>query len=357
MNFTSILFGILSLLFPPQQATMLFAGDAMMHQGQIDAAQRADGTYDFGGYFDAIAPWVIEADYAVVNLETPVAGPKYSGYPCFNAPDSYVDALKSAGFDMMLTANNHTLDRGDRGLRTTVSTLNAKGVDHIGTYTNAAERASALPYIKDVNGFKVGFLNYTYATNGIRIKGDVVVDYIDRKVIDKDIKATRAAGAEILVVAMHWGDEYKLLPNAYERSLAQFLKERGVDLIIGGHPHVIQPMMLEPNEHNEGRNTLLVYSLGNFISNMKTTDTTGGAMVRVTLKRDEQGKAYVSDAGYRLVFTVRPDGKTKNFKLVPIDEDTDVSAAAGSRASSCRAFVASALKIFDKHNKNVPRIR
>lgn len=106
----------------------------MMHQGQLDAAYRIGGDYDFSGYFDAVAPWVSAADYAVVNLETPVAGPKYSGYPCFNAPDKYVDALTAAGFDMMLTANNHTLDRRDKGLRTTVKTLDAKGIDHIGTY-------------------------------------------------------------------------------------------------------------------------------------------------------------------------------------------------------------------------------
>ena len=263
----------------------------MMHQGQLDAAYRTGGDYDFSGYFDAVAPWISAADYAVVNLETPVAGPKYSGYPCFNAPDKYVDALIEAGFDMMLTANNHTLDRRDRGLCTTIKTLDAKGVDHIGTYPDAEARAKALPYIKDIKGFKVGFLNYTYGTNGIRISGNVVVDYIDRKTIDADIRATRAAGAEILVVAIHWGDEYRLLPNAFQRDMAQFLKDRGVDLIIGGHPHVIQPMQLEPNDKNNERNTLLVYSLGNFISNMKTTDTRGGAMVHATLKRDAKGHA------------------------------------------------------------------
>ena len=341
---------------PQQQATLVFAGDAMMHQGQLDAAYRTGGDYDFSGYFDAVAPWISAADYAVVNLETPVAGPKYSGYPCFNAPDKYVDALIEAGFDMMLTANNHTLDRRDRGLCTTIKTLDAKGVDHIGTYPDAEARAKALPYIKDIKGFKVGFLNYTYGTNGIRISGNVVVDYIDRKTIDADIRATRAAGAEILVVAIHWGDEYRLLPNAFQRDMAQFLKDRGVDLIIGGHPHVIQPMQLEPNDKNNERNTLLVYSLGNFISNMKTTDTRGGAMVHATLKRDAKGHAYVAEAGYKLVFTLQPNAKDRNFRLVPIDSDTDIDSVAGIRASACRAFVASALRIFNKHNKSVPRI-
>lgn len=258
---------------------------------------------------------------------------------------------------MMLTANNHTLDRRDRGLYTTIKTLDAKGVDHIGTYADAEARAKALPYIKDIKGFKVGFLNYTYGTNGIRISGNVVVDYIDRKTIDADIRATRAAGAEILVVAVHWGDEYRLLPNAFQRDMAQFLKDRGVDLIIGGHPHVIQPMQLEPNDKNNERNTLLVYSLGNFISNMKTTDTRGGAMVHATLKRDAKGHAYVAEAGYKLVFTLQPNAKNQKFRLVPIDSDTDIDSVAGIRASACRAFVASALRIFNKHNKSVPRIR
>ncbi len=349
-----LLFSLVTTLFPSESATLVFAGDAMQHQGQLDAAKQSDKTYSYSGYFDAVKDYISEADYAVVNLEVPIANSNYSGYPCFNAPKEYVSELAGTGFDLFLTANNHTLDRRDNGLVQTIANLDALKVEHIGTYTNAAARAKAIPKIKDINGFKVGFLNYTYGTNGIRITGNVVVDYIDRSKISRDIKATRDAGAEIVCVCMHWGDEYKLLPNATQKSLADFLVDAGADMIIGGHPHVIQPAEIRHNPKT-GRDVLLVYSLGNFISNMKTTDTRGGMMIKATLTRDNDGNAKVGAAEYRLVFTLPPDKRSSNFRLIPVDPDTDITSVAGAQASNCRAFITSATRILDKHNVKVPR--
>lgn len=337
-----------SMLFAPTEATLLFAGDAMMHQLQIDVAKQSDGSYSFDGYFDNIAPLISDADYAVVNLETPVSAGCYSGFPMFNAPDSYVDELKKAGFDLLLTANNHMLDRRDQGLVRTVDLLNEKGLGHIGTYRDAAQRDSVIPFVKDINGFKIGFLNYTYGTNGIDIQGDVVVDYIDREKISKDIKITRDNGAELVCVAIHWGDEYRLLPNSYQKKLADFLFERGADMIVGGHPHVVQPM--EIRENAEGQKRLLIYSLGNFISNMKTRDTRGGAIARVHINRDECGKAKILSADYDLVFTVPGEKDGENFHLVFADS------CRNSRWNQhSRAFQDAAMRIFDRHNINVNR--
>lgn len=335
-----------SVLSQPSEATLLFAGDAMMHAKQIEVAYRGNGVYDFSDYFTAIKPLISDADYAVVNLETPVAKNRYSGYPVFNAPDAYVDALKDAGFDMMLTANNHTLDRRDSGLRRTIQTLDSLGVHHLGTYANKAQRDKMLPMIKDINGFRVAFLNYTYGTNGITIQGDVVVDYINRDRMKSDISKAREKGAELVCVAVHWGDEYHMLPNASQRSLADFLLAQGVDLVIGGHPHVIQPM--EMREKGDGFKQLLVYSLGNFISNMRTRDTRGGALVRAHLKRDAAGKAYVDSADYDLVFTIPGAGGNDNFRLVYADS-CDIPGWTGR----CKEFATSAKHIFDVHNKDV----
>lgn len=335
-----------SMAFVPAEATLLFAGDAMMHQQQIDAARQSDGSYSFGGYFDHIAPLIREADYSVVNLETPTAHGFYSGYPMFNAPDSYVDELKNAGFDMMLTANNHTLDRRDRGLVRTVDLIESRGLDHIGTYRSEAARDSVIPFIKDINGFRIGFLNYTYGTNGIDIQGKVVVDYIDRDKMARDIEKTQAAGAELICVAVHWGLEYKLLPNAHQKSLADFLFSKGADMVIGGHPHVIQPMEMRTDKN--GRNRFLVYSLGNFISNMKTQDTRGGAIARVHLSRDGSGKAVISSADYDLVFTMPGEAGGDNFHLVYADSCADTR-----WSGRAKAFSSSAKNIFDKHNINV----
>ncbi len=327
----------------------------MMHKSQIDAAQAASrkagdsAGYDFSEYFTAIAPQIKAADYAVVNLETPLGGKPYAGYPCFCAPDSYADALADAGFDLLLTANNHTLDRRDRGLKRTCDLLNARGYDHIGTYRNKAQRDSLLPLIRDIRGFKVAFLNYTYGTNGINVQDDVVVDYIDRDVIRRDILAARQKGAEIVCAAVHWGLEYQLLPHSTQKSLAKFLVDQGVDLVIGGHPHVIQP--IEMRTDTTGRRQLVAYSLGNFVSGMKTRDTRGGAMLEVRLSRDSAGKAVVKDAGYTLVFTV-PAGAGRNFRLVYAD-----SCDAKAWHTHARAFAASARKIFNKHNISVPEKR
>lgn len=352
-------------LLAQSEAVLLFAGDAMQHKAQLDAASCGNGTYSFTECFAPVKELVSSADYAIVNLETPLGGRPYRGYPCFSAPDSYAEALAESGFDLFLTANNHTLDARDRGLKRTVETLDSMAISHIGTYRNAASRAKEIPFIVSIKGFKVGFLNYTYGTNGIEIQGDAVVDYINRNVIAEDIAATRNAGAEILCVAVHWGDEYRLLPNNSQKSLARWLCDQGVDIIFGGHPHVIQPMELVDN-HTTGRKTAIFYSLGNFISNMKTRDTRGGAVSRVTLKRDSIGQAYVDNLSYQLVFTVPPTKPGTNFVLYPADHavftSTPVPEHSGTATatplpasviSNRNAFVSSASKIFDSHNKNV----
>ncbi|MDE6317686.1 MAG: CapA family protein [Muribaculaceae bacterium] len=363
--FTGLPHAIASLILQ-SEAVLLFAGDAMQHKAQLDAAANGDGTYNFTECFEPIKDIVSEADFAVVNLETPLGGKPYRGYPCFSAPDSYAEALIESGFDLFLTANNHTLDARDKGLKRTVSVLDSMAVPHLGTYHDADSRMQSLPLIINIKGFKVGFLNYTYGTNGIEIQGDAVVDYIDRDVIAADIQATRRAGVEILCVAVHWGDEYKLLPNDAQRKLAKWLCDKDVDIIFGGHPHVIQPMELIDNPLT-GRKTAIFYSLGNFISNMKTRDTRGGAVSRVTLKRDAQGVAYVDDLNYQLIFTVPPTDSNSNFMLYPADHkafsSTPMPSQNGANTtctpipSSVRAnrdaFVASATEIFKKYNKNV----
>lgn len=331
------------------EASLLFAGDAMQHTAQLDAARRAYGSYDYSEYFCEVDSYISAADYAVVNLETPLAGRPYSGYPCFNAPDSYAAALKDAGFDLFLTANNHTLDRGDRGLRRTISALDSLGLDHIGTYASLSRRLESIPFVKDINGFRVGFLNYTYGTNGINPGPDVVVDYIDTALIRRDVAMARKNDAEIVCVTIHWGEEYSLLPNKSQRQLADFIHSLGVELLIGSHPHVIQPMEMRYNPLDSLDRSLTVYSLGNFISNMKTRDTRGGVMVKVDLIRDLHGVAHVLRASYVPVFTV-PATRGFNYYLI------DATREAPPHAEPLRtAFIRSATDIFDSYNIDVPR--
>ncbi len=337
-------------------AELLFVGDAMQHQAQLDQAL-AEGNglnYDYSACFQLIAPDVMKADYAVCNLEVPLGGgPRYSGYPCFSAPDSYAEALRDAGFDLFLTANNHCLDSGDRAARRTLAALDSIGVDHIGTYHDALQRDSLIPFIKNVNGFRIGFLNYTYGTNGISPRDGMEVALIDRQRMAHEISRTRDAGAEILCVTIHWGIEYVLEENTAQRSLASFLADQGVDLIIGSHPHVVQPMEIIHNEKHR-KDLLVVYSLGNFISNMKTTDTRGGALVKVRLQRDAEGKPSFTDASYDLLYCAKPTGPGSNYKVIP-------SALASTHVPEAEwgkwlMFQRSAQRLFDRRNINVSYI-
>ena len=336
------------------KADLLFVGDAMQHQAQLDRAKElgTNGSYDYSDCFTLIAPEITKADYAVVNLEVPLGGgPDYTGYPCFSAPDSYAAALKDAGFDLFLTANNHCLDRRDKAARRTLLALDSLGVDHIGTYRDAAQRDSLVPFIKDIHGIKFGFLNYTYGTNGIEPRDGVEVSLIDRDKMAREIKKTRQAGAEFVVVTVHWGVEYVLLENANQRSLTDFLIDQDVDMIIGSHPHVIQPMKVVRNERSQ-KDVLVVYSLGNFISNMKTVDTRGGALVRATVERDESGRPVLKSADYDIFFSAKPDGGRSNFKVIPSWMPQQMPPA---QYGHWKLFENSAERIFNQYNVEVPR--
>ena len=205
MNLLNILLlSLVSLLQSREPVQFVFVGDAMQHGPQLTAARQADGTYDYSTCFKHIEDDINGADCAVVNLECPLGGAPYTGYPAFSAPDSYAAQLKASGFDIVLTANNHCMDRGAKGARRTCQALDSLGITHLGTWRDAAERSRRLPLVTDIKGLRVGWLDYTYGTNGIPVTGGVMVDHIDRRLIETDIAAARAAGAQVLCVCLHW---------------------------------------------------------------------------------------------------------------------------------------------------------
>lgn len=345
---TEILLILCSLLIPADRAELLFAGDAMQHQRQIDAARRPDGSLDYSPYFTALEPYISSADYAVVNLETPLGGPPYSGYPMFCAHDNYVTALTDAGFDLMLSANNHILDRHDRGVLRTISTFEAMGVPWLGVYRDAAHRHEHMPFIRHINGFRIAFLNYTYGTNGIRHGAAVAVDPIDVSLIEADIARARSRGVELVAVCIHWGVEYRMLPEQSQRDTGSRIHRAGADMVIGSHPHVIQPAEMAAD--SAGRRHLTVYSLGNFLSAMRTPDTRGGAAVSVTLRRDRLGRPYIDRAESHLLFTVTPSRPGEPFRVVRADRPIHDDPEAEEQRIE---FARRAAEILRQHNKNV----
>ena len=344
-----LLLSVVQLLQGNHTVNLTFVGDAMQHAPQLTAAQQPDGTYDYTPCFQYIEEDISWADLAVVNLECPLAGRPYTGYPCFSAPESYAQQLKNVGFDLFLTANNHCLDRRDRGLIHTCQTLDSLKIPHIGTYRDQQERNKRLPYIVNIKGIKIAFLDYTYGTNGIPIQGSVIVDGLDRQLIANDIAQAREQGAEAICVNLHWGIEYQLKPVATQRTLADFLVSQGVDLIIGGHPHVVEPMEMRYSKEYD-KNVLLVYSMGNFISNQTDIDCRGGAMVKVSLKM-ENGRPVVVNPRYKLFFVQKPRSHGENYVLIP---EARPDLLRSDSQGEFNRFMQRTHDLVMSHNKDVP---
>ena len=336
----SLLFILLQMLPMPEDITLLFAGDAMQHGPQIAAAKRSSGKYDYSKCFEYVKPAVSSADYAVVNLECPLAGKPYTGYPCFSAPDDYAEALKDAGFDMFLVANNHALDKRDKGAHRTIDKLSELEIPSVGLYHDKEHRLAASPFVATIGDFRVAFVGYTYGTNGIGVQGNLVVNYINADSISHDIVRARKLGAELVCVLLHWGVEYAMTPNFRQKELTELLIDAGADMIIGGHPHVVQPFEMRFNPRT-GRNVLVVYSLGNFLSNQNDTNSRGGAMVNVVISR--QGtQAYIKSASYDLVFVQKP-----TYQLIPAWMPELVGK---SSQSAFETFCKNARRLFSRYN-------
>ena len=220
---------------------LVSVGDIMMHSDQISCGyDRGTGTYQYDFMFEEVKPYLEAGDITIGNLEFTMAGKDkgYSGYPMFNAPSEIADAIKAAGIDVLSTANNHSLDRRYEGVSHTIDVLDHRGLMHTGTY-KTEEEADNILYMT-VKDTKFAFLSYTYGTNGIKTdKGKAFcVNYINKDKIKADIEKARSEGGEVICVSMHWGVEYVTKPNKEQENLADFLIENGVDIILGGHPHV-----------------------------------------------------------------------------------------------------------------------
>jgi len=291
--------------------TLAMVGDLMCHSQQFERARTATG-YDFQPVFEPVKKYLSEATLTFGNLETVTAGAdaKFTGYPMFNTPVEYLDALKGVGFDVITTANNHSLDRRFPGVVKTLDELDKRTLLHTGTARSATERNT--PLIINNQSFKFGILAYTFSTNGIPIPTgqEFCVNMIDTLQMRKDIEAIRAAGAEIIAVFIHWGDEYQRYPNDRQKKIASFLHDQGAMLIIGSHPHVLQPVQIMGGGDVS---SFIAYSLGNFVSGQRKQYTDCGMILRMKLIRNrETGEikynqldyipTYVSTArGYRIL--------------------------------------------------------
>lgn len=340
---------------------LLFVGDLMQHQGQIDAARTARG-YDYSACFAYVKEVISQADFAVANLEVTLGGKPYRGYPAFSAPDEYLTAIHDAGFNVLLTANNHCLDRGRKGLERTLRRIDSLHIPAAGTYTDIEDRRTRYPLLLEKKGFRIALLNYTYGTNGIPVPSPAVVNLIDTTVIAQDIEKARQLHPDVLLACMHWGVEYQSLPGKEQQKLAQWLFAKGVDHIIGAHPHVVQPIEVHTDSLTRQKR-LVAYSLGNFISNMSARRTDGGLMLQMEFVKngaekekksweEEKRGAQLKKCEYYLVWTDRPiHSKKKNHQILPINFPAD-SLTVNSR-NLLNLFTKDTRKLLDKENKGI----
>ena len=346
----------------PTVSTLAVCGDVMSHMPVTnDAWDEEQGVYDYTPIFAQAAPYLQEADYAVANLETTLSetGP-YSGYPAFKSPAALADNLAEAGFDLLLTANNHCLDRGYDGLVSTLDALDSAGLAHVGTYRTQEEREAGTIHVADVGGISVAFLGYTYGTNGIPVPSGreyavslFNTDYMttlstpDTKTLEADLAAARALDTDLIAVMIHWGVEYQTTQSSYQEELADLLIANGADLVLGGHSHVPQPIEQRTVAGWDGteRTGFVCYSLGNFISSQvdPLTDTT--AVLTVELTRDNvTGETAVTGWSYVPMLMVRRDGTERVFTLtdassVPVGADDALAAQLEEAAAVCEEIL------------------
>lgn len=313
----------------PVKLKLLFAGDLMGHDGQIRSAlDEISGTYSYDTCFSIIKDLTREADLSILNLEVTLAGEPYKGYPQFSSPDAVAVAAKNAGFDVFLTANNHSLDRGKKGLERTLDVLDQNEIIHTGTFRDSLERVENFPLLIEKNGIRLALLNYTYGTNGLLVSKPNIVNYIDTIQIKKDLIKAREANPDFIIATLHWGLEYQRTENKQQTVLAEFLLDHGTDAIIGSHPHVIQPIRkYHRNPSDSSHFNLVVYSLGNFISNQGERFRDGGIMVEIEITKNADTR--VTSVKTHPVFVYKPlkAGGGEYFVLIPtrkMDEMVDL---------------------------------
>lgn len=272
---------------PDSKVTLVAVGDNLIHNTLIDAGLQEDGTRDYNSFYESISPYIKQADIACIDNETLLGGSdfEYSGYPCFNTPWEVGEAAINAGFDVFTCATNHVLDmQGFKGLSKEIEFFsNHPEVTYIGI--NATEEESqSIKYIEK-NGIKFALLNYTYGTNGIPLPSEQpwCVNMLDEEKLAADIKIARE-NADVVIFFPHWGTEDSHEVNDEQRRYVQLCSDLGVDIVIGGHPHVLQPVEWVVNEET-GKKTIVYYSLGNFISHQIKLKQMCGGMAEITVER------------------------------------------------------------------------
>lgn len=310
----------------PITFTLTSLGDTLCHNTQYwDAYNSANKQYDFSYVYEDISHYTQRSDITIGSLETSFAGEDrgYSNYPTFNSPDSLATALKNIGVDIVSTAGNHALDYGYSGLCRTIDVLEQNGLEHLGTYKTAEEREQL--FIKNVKGVNIAFINYTYGTNGIPVPSDkpYCINLIDKDLIKKQIDVAKKQNVDMIIACMHWGIEYQTKASSEQEELADFLFQNGVDVILGNHPHVLEPMEKRNITLDDGteKEVFVVYALGNLTADQRDEITRDSAILNLTITKQIDGKITIDKANYVPIYMYKnTNASSKKFKILDIEK-------------------------------------
>ncbi len=305
-----------------QKVTLTFVGDLMCHTPQLDYARIGSDSFDFKPVFREVKKYLSNSDLTFGNLETVISSPKskFTGYPLFNSPTELLEALKDAGFDILFTSNNHSLDRGIEGIFSTINNIEDSGMKAVGTYKSETGRDSLA--VMNINGFKIGILSYTYGLNGNYLpkKYAHVINLIDSAQIKSSLHELEKLNTDINLVYFHFGEEYSQQPSKFQEELVQKTFSYGADIIIASHPHVIQPIRYYKKQKSNLDIGIVAYSLGNFISNQRWRYSDAGVILNIELSKNIQDSVWVSNTSIIPTWVYKGNTGTKNeFVIVPSD--------------------------------------
>jgi poly-gamma-glutamate capsule biosynthesis protein CapA/YwtB (metallophosphatase superfamily) len=341
---------------PTAEISFLFMGDFMMHDTQIDAARDSIGNYEFDHYFDYTHSLINGVDFAIANLEVTLAGPPFRGYPQFCAPDEYALAIQRAGIDVLTTANNHSNDRGSKGLIRTINFLDSINMPHLGTYIDTTAKNTMYPLVIEKDGIRVAVINYTYGTNGLVTRPPNVVNMFNELEILADLEKAKSLQVDKIIAIAHWGGEYKSFPDTFQKTWGEWLLDNGADVVIGGHPHWVQPIEYRTDSVGE---KMIVWSLGNIISNQRREHTDGGSSLQFTLFRDSLGVVQFKNVGFHLHWVyVDTANDQRTYHILPITKAEALQLEMDSASSvELEVFIKNERTLYLDNNLNVPEFQ
>ncbi|MBL1214080.1 MAG: CapA family protein [Ignavibacteriae bacterium] len=306
------------------EARFSAVGDLMCHGTQLLYAKTENDSFNFRPVYEKVKSIFEESDFVMGNLETVIEAPgmKYAGYPIFNSPIAFIEALKFSGFDFLFTTNNHSVDQGTEGIKSTVESLNKIGLNFHGTFLNKRDRDSIRVYNR--NGISFAILSYTYDINGTRLPAskNFMISKIDTSKMKWDFESAKKMNTDLIITYLHFGVEYKREPNKYQREIVEFVKKQGADIIIASHPHTLQPIEFFETPNSKIDSGFVIYSLGNFVSNQRWRYSDAGVILNFDIQKIiSSNRLLLKDVSFIPTWVYKGyAGNKKEFIVFPAEE-------------------------------------